>query len=40
MGFFDGATFYPNERDQEPIHIEHGMHEPDGQNIKELLDIK
>lgn len=36
MGFFDGATFYPNDRDRSPIHIEHGMHDPDGQNIKEL----
>ena len=36
MGFFDGTIFYPNDRDQSPIHIEHGMHDPDGQNIREL----
>jgi predicted dehydrogenase len=36
MGFFDGTIFYPNDRDKEPVHIEHGMHEPDGQNIREL----
>jgi predicted dehydrogenase len=38
LGFFDGAIFYPNEREEEPIHIEHGMHDPDGQNIKELWE--
>jgi len=36
MGFFDGTIFYPNDEDQSPIHIEHGMHDPDGQNIREL----
>lgn len=36
MGFFDGTTFYPNDRDASPVHIEHGMHDPDGQNIREL----
>ena len=36
MGFFDGTIFYPNDKDQSPIHIEHGMHAPDGQNIREL----
>jgi len=36
MGFYDGTTFYPDGRDESPIHIDHGMHDPDGQNIKEL----
>ena len=36
MGFFDGTIFYPNDRDEKPVHIEHGMHEPDGQNIREM----
>jgi len=36
LGFFDGATFYPNDRNKEVVHIEHGMHDPDGQNIREL----
>lgn len=36
LGFYDGATFYPNDRNKEVVHIEHGMHDPDGQNIREL----
>lgn len=36
MGFFDGTIFYPNDKDEKPVHIEHGMHEPDGQNIREM----
>jgi predicted dehydrogenase len=36
MGFYDGTIFYPNDDEQSPVHIEHGMHNPDGQNIREL----
>lgn len=36
MGFFDGTTFYPNDKNQPVIQVNHAMHEPDGQNIREL----
>jgi len=36
IGFFDGTIFYPNDKNESPIHIEPGMHDPDGQNIREL----
>ena len=36
MGFFDGTFFYPNDKDEPVIQVNHAMHEPDGQNIKEL----
>ncbi|MBR9999023.1 MAG: Gfo/Idh/MocA family oxidoreductase [Cyclobacteriaceae bacterium] len=36
MGFFDGAYFYPNDEDQPIVQVNHAMHEPDGQNIREL----
>ena len=36
MGFFDGTTFYPNDKDQPVVQVNHAMHEPDGQNIREL----
>lgn len=36
MGFFDGTIFYPNDEDQPIIQVNHAMHEPDGQNIREL----
>jgi len=36
MGFFDGTLFYPNDKDQPVVQVNHAMHEPDGQNIREL----
>lgn len=36
MGWLDGWTFYPVGRKAKPIHEKSGVHEPDGQNIKEL----
>ena len=36
MGFFDGTIFYPNDKDQPVFQVNHAMHDPDGQNIREL----
>lgn len=36
MGWKDGWTFYPNNKNKEIIHVDHGLHDPDGQNIPEL----
>lgn len=36
LGFFDGTVFYPNDEDEPLVQINHAMHEPDGQNIREL----
>ncbi|MEM1136463.1 MAG: Gfo/Idh/MocA family oxidoreductase [Bacteroidota bacterium] len=36
MGWMDGWTFYPNDKNKEIIHVDHQLREPDGQNIPEL----
>jgi len=36
LGWLDGWTFYPRNKDNEIIHVEPSLHEPDAQNIKEL----
>ncbi len=36
MGWKDGWTFYPNNKNKEIIHVDHSLHDPDGQNIPEL----
>ena len=36
MGWQDGWTFYPADRNKEPIHMDHQLEEPDGQNIMGL----
>ncbi len=36
IGWLDGATFYPRANNKDPIHVDHGLHEPDWQNIPEL----
>jgi predicted dehydrogenase len=36
IGWLDGWTFYPNDKNKPPIHQDAELHEPDQQNIKEL----
>ena len=36
MGWQDGWTFYPSKKDAQEIHMDHTLHQPDGQNIPEL----
>lgn len=36
MGWLDGWTFYPTDKNKQVIHQEPQLHEPDQQNIKEL----
>jgi predicted dehydrogenase len=36
MGWLDGWTFYPNDKNKQSIHEDAKLNEPDGQNIKEL----
>ncbi|MBT32666.1 MAG: oxidoreductase [Thalassobius sp.] len=36
MGWLDGWTFYPSNKNKEIIHQDHQLHEPDSQNIPEL----
>ena len=38
MGWQDGWTFYPADRNKEPIHMDHQLEEPDGQNIRGLWE--
>lgn len=38
MGWLDGWTFYPTDRNAPTIHQEAQLHNPDQQNIKELWD--
>jgi predicted dehydrogenase len=38
IGWYDGWTFYPADDDEPPVHEDNQLHEPDGQNIKELWD--
>ena len=38
MGWQDGWTFYPSRNDEKEIHMDHTLHQPDGQNIPELWD--
>ncbi len=36
MGWLDGWTFYPNDKNKDIVHMDHTLHEPDQQNIPEL----
>lgn len=36
LGWLDGWTFYPANKNQSEIHVDPVLHEPDQQNIKEL----
>jgi predicted dehydrogenase len=36
LGFYDGTIFYPNDENKSVIRVNHAMHDPDGQNIREL----
>jgi predicted dehydrogenase len=36
MGWIDGWTFYPTDKNKAPIHEAPTLHKPDDQNIKEL----
>lgn len=36
IGWLDGWTFYPSNRNAQTIHVDAQLHEPDQQNIKEL----
>lgn len=37
MGWLDGWTFYPSNAKKAPVHMDAQLHEPDGQNIRELF---
>ena len=36
LGWREGWTFYPQGKNQDPVHVDAQLHEPDHQNIKEL----
>jgi predicted dehydrogenase len=36
IGWLDGFTFYPRKKDEAPLRVPPGLHQPDDQNIKEL----
>ena len=38
MGWMDGWTFYPSAKGAQEVHMDHTLHQPDGQNIPELWD--
>lgn len=35
LGWLDGWTFYPRNKNESPVHVDPTLHQPDSQNIKE-----